>query len=172
MLTVVGANPGIPSLCLGLSQPQDVALSSPTCGPASFGDNALVYVQNNGVNSVSVDLPNYTPGNLHINHNPRNGLPCFNTSLFTPNPLGTQANTKRRLFYGPGINNFDVALHKITKLTETKLLEFRLETFNTFTHAQFYPNGSVDGNINSPTFGHVLKAAPPRIGQVALRLTF
>jgi len=33
---------------------------------------------------------------------------------------------KRRLFYGPGINNFDVALHKITKLTETKLLEFRL----------------------------------------------
>jgi len=126
LLTVVGANPGIPSLCLGLSQPQDVALSSPTCGPASFGDNALVYVQNNGVNSVSVDLPNYTPGNLHINHNPRNGLPCFNTSLFTPNPLGTQANTKRRLFYGPGINNFDVALHKITKLTETKLLEFRL----------------------------------------------
>src|SRR6266404_3111888 len=29
---------------------------------ASFGDNALVYVQNNGVNSVSVDLPNYTLG--------------------------------------------------------------------------------------------------------------
>ena len=25
---------------------------------ASFGDNALVYVQNNGVNSVSIDLPN------------------------------------------------------------------------------------------------------------------
>jgi hypothetical protein len=138
---------------------------------ASFGDNALVYVQNNGVNSVSIDLPNYTPGNLQINHNPRNGLPYFNTSLFTPNALGTQGNAKRRFFYGPGINNFDVALHKITKLTETKSLEFRFETFNTFNHPQFYPNGSVDGNINSPTFGHVLKAAPQRIGQVALKLT-
>jgi hypothetical protein len=139
---------------------------------ASFGDNALVYVQNNGVNSVSVDLPNYTPGNLQINHNPRNGLPYFNTALFTPNALGTQGNAKRRFFYGPGINNFDIALHKTTKLTETKSLEFRFETFNAFNQAQFYPNGSVDGNINDATFGHVLKAAPPRIGQVALKLTF
>src|SRR5580700_5533922 len=139
---------------------------------ASFGDNALVNVQNNGVNSVSIDLPNYTPGNLQINHNPRNRLPYFNTALFTPNALGTQGNAKRRFFYGPGINNFDLALHKMTKLTETKSLEFRFETFNTFNHAQFYPNGSVDGNINDATFGHVLKAAPPRIGQVALKLTF
>jgi hypothetical protein len=139
---------------------------------ASFGDNALVYVQNNGVNSVSIDLPNYTPGNLQINHNPRNGQPYFNTSLFTPNPLGTQGDSKRRFFYGPGINNFDIALHKITKITESKTLEFRFETFNTFNHAQFYPNGSVDANINRPTFGHVLKAAPPRIGQLALKLNF
>jgi len=139
---------------------------------ASFGDNAFVYVQNNGVNSVSVDLPNYTLGNLQINHNPRNGLPYFDTALFTPNALGTQGNAKRRFFYGPGINNFDVALHKMTKLTETKSLEFRFETFNTFNHAQFYPNDSVNGNINSPTFGHVLKAAPPRIGQVSLRFNF
>ena len=55
---------------------------------------------------------------------------------------------------------------------ERSNLQFRWETFNTFNHAQFYPNGSVDGNINSPTFGHVLKAAPPRIGQVALKLVF
>jgi hypothetical protein len=139
---------------------------------ASFGDQALMYVQNNGVNSVSIDLPNYAPGNLEINHNPRNGQPYFNTALFTPNALGTQGNAKRRFFYGPGINNFDMALHKTTKLTESKILEFRFETFNTFNHAQFYPNGSVDGNINDATFGHVLKAAPPRIGQVALKLTF
>lgn len=138
----------------------------------SFGDNALVYVQNNGVNSVSIDLPNYTPGNLEINHNPRNGKPYFNTALFTPNALGTQGNAKRRFFYGPGINNFDLALHKLTKITETKTLEFRFEGFNAFNHAQFYPNGSVDGDINDATFGDVLKAAPARIGQVALKLNF
>jgi hypothetical protein len=139
---------------------------------ASFGDNALVYVQNNGVNSVSIDLPDFHPGALEINHNPRNGLPFFNTSLFTPNVLGTSGTSSRRFFYGPGINNFDIALHKSTKLTEGKSLEFRFETFNTFNHAQFYPNGSVDGNINSPTFGHILKAAPPRISQVALKFQF
>ena len=138
----------------------------------SFGDNALVYAQNNGVNSVSIDLPQYTPGDLEINHNPRNGKPYFNTALFTPNALGTQGNAKRRFFYGPGINNFDLALHKLTKITETKTLEFRFEGFNAFNHAQFYPNGSVDGDINDATFGHVLKAAPARIGQVALKLNF
>jgi hypothetical protein len=138
----------------------------------SFGDNALVNVQNNGVNSVSIDLPNYTPGNLEINQNPRNGKPYFNTALFTPNALGTQGNAKRRFFYGPGINNFDLALHKVTKITETKTLEFRFEAFNAFNHAQFYPNGSVDGDINDPTFGDVLKAASPRIGQAALKFNF
>jgi hypothetical protein len=29
-----------------------------------------------------------------------------------------------------------------------------------------------DGNIDSPTFGQVRKAAPPRIGQVALKFSF
>jgi hypothetical protein len=140
---------------------------------ASFGDNALVYVQNNGVNSVSIDLPDYHPGALEINRNPRNGRPLFNTALFTPNALGTPGTSSRRFFYGPGINNFDIALHKTTKITEGKALEFRFETFNTFNHAQFYPNGSVDGNISdTQTFGHVLKAAPPRISQVALKLQF
>ena len=139
---------------------------------ASYGDNALVYVQNNGVNSVSIDLPDCTPGSLSINSNPRNGLPYFNTALFTPNALGTPGTCSRRFFYGPGINNFDLALHKFVKIRERTTLEFRLESFNTFNHAQFYPNGSIDGNINSSTFGHVLKAAPPRISQVAIKLHF
>ena len=121
---------------------------------------------------MSIDLPNVASGNLEINHNPRNGQPYFNTSLFSPNPLGTQGNAARRPFYGPGINNFDMALHKVTKLTESKSLEFRFETFNTFNHAQFDGNGSVDGNINDATFGKVVRAAPPRISQVALKLFF
>jgi hypothetical protein len=139
---------------------------------ASNGDNFLVYAQNNGINSISIDLPNLAPGNLEINHNPRNGQPYFNTALFSPNALGTQGDAKRRPFYGPGVNNWDMALHKVTRLTESKSLEFRFETFNTFNHAQFDGNGSVDGNINDVTFGKVLKAAPARISQVALKLFF
>ncbi|HSZ01998.1 MAG TPA: hypothetical protein VK788_21050, partial [Terriglobales bacterium] len=139
---------------------------------ASNGDNFLVNAQNNGINSVSIDLPNVAPGNLEINHNPRNGQPYFNTALFSPNSLGTQGNAARRPFYGPGINNFDVAFHKVTKLTESKSLEFRFETFNTFNHTQFDGSGSVDGNINDATFGTVVKAAPPRISQVGLKFLF
>lgn len=45
LLTVVKANPGNPALCLSLSQPQDVAPGSPTCGP--FGEN-LVYTRADG----------------------------------------------------------------------------------------------------------------------------
>jgi hypothetical protein len=139
---------------------------------ASNGDNFLVYAQNNGINSVSIDLPNKAPGKLEINHNLRNGQPYFNTALFSPNSLGTQGNSARRPFYGPGVNNFDAALHKVTKLTESKSLEFRFETFNTFNHAQFNGSGSVDGNINDATFGKVVKAAAPRISQAALKFLF
>ena len=139
---------------------------------ASNGDNFLVDAQNNGINSVSIDLPNLAPGNFEINHNPRNGQPYFNTALFSPNALGTQGNAPRRPFYGPGVNNWDMALHKATKLTERKSLEWRLETFNTFNHAQFYGSGSVDGNINDATFGKVVRAAPPRISQIALKFLF
>ena len=46
------------------------------------GDTSLLGTQPNGVNSYGVDLPNYTPGPLDLNGNPRNGLPYFNTSLF------------------------------------------------------------------------------------------
>src|SRR5260370_28938315 len=90
----------------------------------SFGDNALVQVQNNGVNSVSIDLPNYNPslGTLNINHNPRNNPLAFNTKLFSSNALGTFGNSSRRFFYGPGINNYDMALRQTTRVTESTSL--------------------------------------------------
>jgi hypothetical protein len=140
----------------------------------SFGDNALVQVQNNGVNSVSIDLPDYNPslGPLDVNRNPRNNSRAFNTNLFSPNALGTFGTSSRRFFYGPGINNYDMALRKVTRVTESSSLEFRFETFNTFNHAQFDGANSVDGNINDPTFGKILKSQPGRVSQVALKLSF
>ena len=139
---------------------------------ASFGDNALINVQNNGINGVSIDLPDVVPGNLEIDHNPRNGRPYFNTSLFSPNALGTPGNASRRSFYGPGMDNYDIALHKIAKFTESRMLEIRFELFNAFNHAQFFGPNAVNGNIDSATFGYVTQAAPPRVSQVAARFTF
>jgi hypothetical protein len=140
----------------------------------SFGDNALVQVQNNGVNSVSIDLPDYNPGlgSLNINHDPRNNPLAFNTKLFSPNALGTFGTSSRRFFYGPGINNYDVALHKVTRIKEGSSLEFRFETFNTFNHAQFDGASTVDGNRDDATFGQILKSQPGRVSQVALKVNF
>lgn len=140
----------------------------------SFGDNALVQVQNNGVNSVSIDLPNYNPdlGPLNINHDPRNNPLAFNTKLFSPNALGTFGNSSRRFFYGPGIDNYDAALRKITRIAESRSLEFRFEMFNTFNHAQFDGASAVDGNRDDATFGRILKSQPGRVSQVALKLDF
>ncbi|HWZ26616.1 MAG TPA: carboxypeptidase regulatory-like domain-containing protein [Verrucomicrobiae bacterium] len=140
----------------------------------SFGDNALVQVQNNGVNSVSIDLPNFNPsqGSLDINRNPRNNSLAFNTKIFSPNALGTFGNSSRRFFYGPGIDNYDMALRKLTKVTESASLEFRFETFNAFNHAQFDGANAVDGNRDDATFGQILKSQPGRVAQVALKLNF
>jgi hypothetical protein len=139
---------------------------------ASSGDNYLVQVQNNGVNATSIDMPNYDGTGYKLNRNPRNGKAYFNTAGFTPNTLGTQGNSKRRMFYGPGIDNYDMAMHKVTALTEGRSVELRLEMFNVFNHAQFYPNGSVDGNVGDASFGRVLRAADPRIGQIAAKFIF
>jgi hypothetical protein len=138
----------------------------------NYGDNSLLGAEPNGINNFGVDEPDFTPGPFDLNHNPRNGQPYFNTSLFSLQPLGTPGNSPRRFFYGPGINNFDMALLKTVRLKESTSLQFRLEAFNVFNHAQFYGPASVDGNINSSTFGQVVSAAPPRLIQAGVKLEF
>jgi hypothetical protein len=124
------------------------------------------------VNNHSLDRPDYIGGTLNLNHDPRNGLPYFNTSDFAENALGSPGTASRRSFYGPGQFNFDMALLKTFKLRESTQIQFRLETFNTFNHAQFFGPASVDGDRDSETFGQVIKAAPPRLVQLAAKITF
>jgi hypothetical protein len=138
----------------------------------NYGDNSLLGSEPNGVNNFGVDEADFTPGPLQLNQNPRNGQPYFNTNLFSQNTLGTPGNAKRRFFYGPGMDNYDMALLKNVRLTESKSLQFRFEAFNIFNHAQFFGPQAVDGNIDSSTFGQVISAAPPRLVQVAAKFTF
>ncbi len=51
-------------------------------------------------------------------------------------------------------------------------MQFRLETFNTFNHAQFFGPAAVDGDFTSQFFGQVVNVAPPRHVQIALKLAF
>jgi hypothetical protein len=135
-------------------------------------DTSLLGTIPNGINNNGVDTPNFTSGNLMVNTDPRNGRPAFNTSLFGLPPLGTIGTAARRFFYGPGIVNFDLALLKDLRFTESKMLQFRLEAFNAFNHAQFYGAAAVNGNISSAAFGQVVGAAPPRLLQLAAKFYF
>ncbi len=127
-------------------------------------DNSLI-----GANAAPVDVPNFAGGTVLANTNPRNNQPYFNTSLFSNEALGQFGNSRRRFFHGPGLNNFNMALAKTTKITESKELQFRVEAFNLFNHAQFY---NPSGEINSSTFGVVTSARDPRIMQLGLKFGF
>jgi hypothetical protein len=117
------------------------------------------------------DVPNYNGQPIHTLDPRKPGNMYFDPSPFSPEsdgPLGTVGNAKRRFFHGPGINNWDLALHKDTRIGESSALEFRLEFFNVFNHAQFT---NPDGEINS-SFGQVSGARDGRIGQAALKFSF
>jgi hypothetical protein len=151
-------------------------------GITTFAKGEPVQLSESDDNSLSgtfadtIDIPSYNPGNgpLFINKNPRNsaGQPYFNPNYFTTEPLGQVGNAMRRYFVGPGINNFDMALLKDTKITEGVQAQFRAEAFNIFNHAQFNnPSGNVD-NTFVGGFGYVTSARPARIMQLALKLVF
>jgi hypothetical protein len=136
-------------------------------------DNSLLGTLGNGANNYLLDTPQYLPGALNINTNGRNGRPAFNTALFPEENLGQLGNAKRRIFYGPGINNFDMALQKSLRFEESKSLDLRLESFNTFNHAQFYGPASVDGQVeDTQNFGKIVSAAAPRLVQLAAKFSF
>jgi hypothetical protein len=139
----------------------------------NYGDNSLLGSEPNGINNYGVDEPNYAGGPLHLNHNPRNG-PYFDSSQFSENAPGTPGTARRRFFPGPGLSNFDMALLKNVRLTESKSLQFRLEGFNAFNHTQFFGPQSVDGNIADlgATFGQAVSAQPARILQLGAKFTF
>jgi hypothetical protein len=152
----------------------------------SDGDNSLMGSNPNGVNNYSLDLPDYNGLPLNLNGNPRNGLPYFNINAFTLNALGTPGNASRRSFIGPGEINFDFALLKTLKFGESRSLQFRIEAFNAFNHANFFGPSAVNGDISDALppgqtlqpsqqlylFGHVVNAAPPREVQVAAKFFF
>jgi hypothetical protein len=138
-------------------------------------DSSLLGSMPNGINNNGVDTPYFTPGNLHINTNPRNRQSAFNTALFATDLssyMGQLGNARRRSFYGPGLDNYDMSLQKEVALSESKLLQFRVEAFNVFNHAQFFGAAAVNGNISSAGFGQIINAMPPRQVQLAAKFIF
>jgi hypothetical protein len=135
-------------------------------------DTSLIGSMPNGINNNGVDTPNYTPGNLKLNHNPRNNSYAFNTALITIPAVGDNGTARRRFFYGPGSDNFDASLEKKLRLGESRSLLLRLEAFNVFNHAQFFGPNAVNGNPDSTNFGKIINANAPRQLQLAAKFSF
>jgi hypothetical protein len=135
-------------------------------------DNSLLGTLGNGVNNYLLDTPQYHPGPLKINTNGRKGKPAFNTALFPGENLGQLGNARRRVFYGPGIENCDLTLQKNVRFSEPRALELRIEAFNAFNHAQFYGPASVNGQVEDPNFGQIVSAATPRLVQLVAKFHF
>jgi hypothetical protein len=135
-------------------------------------DNSLLGTLGNGANNYLLDTPQYLPGPLHLNTNGRNGKAAFDTARFPEETIGQLGNAKRRMFYGPGIENFDLTLQKSIRLRDAKSLLFRIEGFNAFNHAQFYGPAAVDGQVEDPGFGNIDNVAAPRLVQVVAKYSF
>lgn len=135
-------------------------------------DTSLIGSMPNGINNNGVDTPNYLGGNLKLNLNPRNGKAAFDTAQFEMPSLGSIGSARRRFFYGPGMENLDLAIEKRVSLGDSRALLLRAESFNTLNHAQFFGPEAVNGNPDSSTFGRVVNAQSPRQLQLAVKLTF
>jgi hypothetical protein len=105
-----------------------------------------------------------------MNMNPRNGNPYFNTSLFSLPQLGSVGNYGRRFLSGPGIDNYDLTLQKSWEITARRPSSCARRLLTYSTRRSFMALASLDANITSPTFGHVVSAAPPRLLQIALKM--
>jgi hypothetical protein len=107
------------------------------------------------------DTPQLSNTNVSLYTNPRTspGHLWFNTSNFSPEPLGTFGNTPRNFFRGPGFNYTNLELYKNFQLkSESQYIQIRLESYNVFNHANF---AEPDGNYNDATFGETLNVIQP-----------
>ncbi len=96
----------------------------------------------------------------------------FNPSDFADPPLGQFNNgTQRTICCGPGLDDWDFAIHKKISISEQKYFQFRAELFNIFNHTNFY---NPDGHFSDgPTeFGKITYAQDPRLVQFALKFYF
>jgi Carboxypeptidase regulatory-like domain len=137
----------------------------------SFSDNELFG------DTFSFEFPSEPNQALPFHHqDPRkNGGLYFDPNTFTDATvqLGQLGNAPRTICCGPGIQDWTLAFHKNTPITEGTHIEFRAEFFNAFNHTQFLNPCGNTGNCNDgSTYGKVSQARNPRLIQLALKYLF
>jgi hypothetical protein len=107
--------------------------------------------------------------------NPNGTMQWFSPSAFAPNLLpgnnnvATWGNLKFDGVWGPGRDNWNIALFKTFNFTERLHFELRVESYNLWNHPQM--NG-VDSTVGDKDFGKVNSAYDPRTFQIGGKLVF
>ena len=102
----------------------------------------------------------------------------FNTDAFARTPLRSFGNAGVNILYGPGANNFDLAISKRIPLgSESRFIRFRTELFNAWNHTQFSGMTTTarfdpSGKQIDPNFGAFSAARDPRRIQLSLKVIF
>jgi hypothetical protein len=85
-----------------------------------------------------------------------------NRAAFAVPAKGTWGTAGRSLLTGPGVNQWDLALLKTVKITESQKISFRAEFFNIANRPQF---GNPATNISSTgSFGRITSPLNREIG--------
>jgi len=144
--------------------------------------------------SVGFDNANINPSSETQRADRVNGVPLlpagfqqnifhwYNPAAFAIPSQFTFGTLGRNTLTGPKLVNFDFALFKNFKFTESKSLQFRSEFFNIFNEVNFSPpgggasqgfstlGGEVNTAVSSPNFMRILSAAAAREVQFSLKL--
>lgn len=117
-------------------------------------------------------------GNPTLSKGDKTFYRTFDTSVFQRPAKGDFGNAGTGILYGPGVNNWDIAVSKRFPLwSEQRTLTFRSEFFNAWNHTQFSGVNSTArfdaaGNQTNALFGSYSSSRPPRTIQFSLKLVF
>ncbi len=127
----------------------------------------------------------WTPSNLFADRTCNGNLPksqrtiarwfdytCFPTHIDPIKGQPSPGNAGANVLYGPGLNNWDMGIHKVINFTESKSLEIRLEGFNIWNHPQLNGPAAVNWFNNTKEGAEIVTAKDQRQFQLALRFAF
>ena len=93
----------------------------------------------------------------------------FNTAAFVAVPQFVIGNSSRNPVRGPGLQNADLMIGKIFRLTERVAIEIRAEAFNV---SNTPPLNDPNGSFGSAAFGTITSAGNPRDFEFAAKVRF
>ena len=128
--------------------------------------------RDNSFTGIGRDRADYTGGTASLDQGRSHGAVVaqyFNTTVFTPNAIGTFGNSGKNIIRGPHYYNADFGVTKRTKIGERFALELRSEFFNIFNNVMF---NAPNSNQSSPQFGRITSALDPRIVQFGVKVQF